>query len=134
MARFGPFGRNREFNGPILGLNCRYYFCQVRAPETVFLKILTPPLRNTKIKTISKKVCRFGCLSCFSLPSFALKTAIFGIKRHYFFSRALALNFFFTKIITCTLVGTKFITISRKVCWFGCQSGFNLPIFASFWL
>jgi hypothetical protein len=24
LAHFGPFGRNREFNGPILGLNCRY--------------------------------------------------------------------------------------------------------------
>ena len=40
---------------------------------------LASSLMNSKMETISKKVCMFGCRRSFCRPIFASKTAIFGI-------------------------------------------------------
>ena len=110
--------------------NLHYFSGKAWELKMVILHIFAWSFSHTKQKTISKKVCNFGCQSCFCMPNFTAfcpknsqflsKTVIFWQNPNYFSGKAWELKMLILHIITWSFGDPKQKSIKKKVCNFCC--------------
>ena len=115
--------------------NLHYFSSKAWELKMVILHIFIWSFLDTKQKSISKKCATLtarAAFVCAILLLFALKTALFWLNWQYFSCKAWELKMVILHIFNWSFDDTKQKSISKKVCYFGCQSCFCMPNLAAF--